>query len=130
MSPSRTYGSPPSRPHADFALPDVLSPSVAASLVASDPPASLTALASFLPAPAPALPTSTPAEQRAALGLGLRERAAQGPREFLDEVQRCADEAKAKAEADEDEEDEEGGRRREKQGGGGGGGSSNSMETD
>ncbi|GAA5978441.1 hypothetical protein JCM21900_000977, partial [Sporobolomyces salmonicolor] len=129
------------------------------------PPASLTALASFLPAPAPppVLPPSTPAEQRAALvravsspefrralasldralrtgatgplvqGLGLRERAAQGPREFLDEVQRCADEAKA----EEDEEDggagasEEGGRRQEKEGGGGGGGgSSNSMETD
>ncbi|GAA5872230.1 hypothetical protein JCM1840_004102 [Sporobolomyces johnsonii] len=113
----------------DFALPDVLPPSVASTLIASLPPSSLTHLSSFLP-PHPSLPTSTPFEQRASLSralsspefrralgsldralrtgatgplvqsLGLRERAAQGTREFLEEVQRVADEDEGKEEGE------------------------------
>ncbi|BGP51880.1 hypothetical protein JCM10450v2_007840 [Rhodotorula kratochvilovae] len=105
----------------EFTLPDVLPPSTASSLLASLPHSSLSLLSSFLP-PSPLLPTSTPAETRASLaralqspeyrralgsldralrtgatgplvqGLGLPERAAQGTREFLEEVQRKADE--------------------------------------
>ncbi|GAA5820871.1 hypothetical protein JCM3770_007277 [Rhodotorula araucariae] len=104
----------------DFALPDVLPPSAASALVASLPPASLSLLATFLPA-SPHLPTSTPSETRASLAralrspeyrralasldralrtgatgplvasLGLPARAAQGTSEFLEEVQRKAD---------------------------------------
>ncbi|GAA5915696.1 hypothetical protein JCM5296_003496 [Sporobolomyces johnsonii] len=109
----------------DFALPDVLPPSVASTLIASLPPSTLAHLSSFLPTH-PSLPSSTPASQRASLSralsspefrralgsldralrtgatgplvqsLGLRERAAQGTREFLEEVQRVADEDKDK----------------------------------
>ncbi|GEM11124.1 26S proteasome complex ubiquitin receptor, subunit Rpn13 [Rhodotorula toruloides] len=107
----------------EFTLPDVLPPSAASSLIASLPDSSLAHLASFLP-PHPSLATSTPAETRSSLlrsvsspefrralaaldralrtgatgplvhGLGLEARAANGTEEFLEEVQKQADEQK------------------------------------
>lgn len=105
----------------EFTLPDVLTPSAATSLIASLPDSSLSHLSSFLPTRVPTLPLSTPAEQRASLvravgspefrralasleralrtgatgplvqGLGMQARAAHGTQEFLEEVQRQAD---------------------------------------
>ncbi|BGP20284.1 hypothetical protein JCM10213_001115 [Rhodosporidiobolus nylandii] len=109
----------------EFLLPDVLPPQVATSLLSSLPPSSLQTLSTFLP-PSALLPTSTESQQRASLaralsspefrrslssldralrtgatgpmmqGLGMSERAAQGTGEFLEEVQRQADEQKAR----------------------------------
>ncbi|GAA6005758.1 proteasome regulatory particle lid subunit RPN13 [Rhodotorula paludigena] len=115
----------------EFALTDVLPAPVATSLLSSLPPSSLSHLSSFLPASPTTLPTSSPSAQQSSLaralrspeyrralaaldralrtgatgplvqGLGMRERAALGTEEFLEEVQRMADEEKAREEGGE-----------------------------